>query len=48
MVASNQLVNVSESRCGIPIARMRSLYRIDEVGRKLDKLPQVYFLPAVR
>ena len=25
---------------GIPIARMRSLYRVDEVGRKLDKLPQ--------
>lgn len=23
----------------IPIARMRSLYRVDEVGRKLDKLP---------
>jgi ATP-dependent Lon protease len=40
MVASHELVNVSESRCGIPIARMRSLYRIDEVGRKLDKLPQ--------
>ena len=27
------------SRGGIPIARMRSLYRVDEVGRKLDKLP---------
>jgi ATP-dependent Lon protease len=26
--------------CGIPIARMRSVYRIDDVGRKLDKLPQ--------
>ncbi len=26
-------------RSGIPIARMRSVYRIDEVGRKLDKLP---------
>ena len=26
-------------RGGIPIARMRSLYRVDEVGRKLDKLP---------
>jgi ATP-dependent Lon protease len=24
---------------GIPIARMRSVYRIEEVGRKLDKLP---------
>jgi len=40
MVTSHELVNVSESRCGIPIARMRSLYRVDEVGRKLDKLPQ--------
>jgi ATP-dependent Lon protease len=27
-------------RGGIPIARMRSLYRLDDVGRKLDKLPQ--------
>ena len=26
-------------RQGIPIARMRSVYRVDEVGRKLDKLP---------
>ncbi len=25
---------------GIPIARMRTVYRLDEVGRKLDKLPQ--------
>ena len=25
---------------GIPIARMRSMYQVDEVGRKLDKLPQ--------
>ena len=25
---------------GIPIARMRSVYRLDEVGRKLGKLPQ--------
>jgi len=24
---------------GIPIARMRAVYRVDEVGRKLDKLP---------
>ncbi len=40
MVASHELVNVSGARGGIPIARMRSLYRIDEVGRKLDKLPQ--------
>ncbi|HEY0856622.1 MAG TPA: AAA family ATPase [Albitalea sp.] len=27
------------SRRGIPIARMRHVYRVDEVGRKLDKLP---------
>ena len=27
-------------RGGIPIARMRSMYQVDEVGRKLDKLPQ--------
>jgi len=40
MVASHELVNVSGVRGGIPIAHMRSLYRIDEVGRKLDKLPQ--------
>ncbi len=26
-------------RGAIPIARMRSVYRVDEVGRKLDKLP---------
>ena len=25
--------------CGIPIARMRTVYRLDDVGRKLDKLP---------
>ena len=40
MTASNDLVPASTHRSGIPIARMRSLYRIDEVGRKLDKLPQ--------
>jgi ATP-dependent Lon protease len=46
MGASNQLVPVSlaatsgASSGGIPIARMRSVYRVDEVGRKLDKLPQ--------
>lgn len=39
MAASNDLVPVSASRGGIPIARMRSVYRVDEVGRKLDKLP---------
>jgi ATP-dependent Lon protease len=34
---SKDLVPVSRSR--IPIARMRRLYRLEEVGRKLDKLP---------
>ena len=37
MGESKDLVPVS--RRGIPIARMRRLYRLDEVGRKLDKLP---------
>ena len=37
MPASNDLVTVSKH--SMPIARMRSLYRVDEVGRKLDKLP---------
>jgi ATP-dependent Lon protease len=27
------------TRRGIPIARMRTVYRVEEVGRKLDKLP---------
>jgi ATP-dependent Lon protease len=27
------------TRRGIPIARMRQVYRVDEVGRKLEKLP---------
>ncbi|MBT9524380.1 MAG: AAA family ATPase [Rhizobacter sp.] len=42
MSASKGLVTVSSGtqRGGIPIARMRSLYRVDEVGRKLDKLPE--------
>ena len=39
MAASNDLVPVSANRGGIPIARMRSVYRVDDVGRKLDKLP---------
>jgi len=41
MSASKGLVTVTAGtqRGGIPIARMRSLYRVDEVGRKLDKLP---------
>ena len=38
MSASNDLVPVS-SRGNIPIARMRSVYRVDDVGRKLDRLP---------
>jgi len=32
--------DASLPRGGIPIARMRSMYAVDEVGRKLDKLPQ--------
>jgi ATP-dependent Lon protease len=39
MSTSNDLVTVS-SRGGIPIARMRSVYRVDDVGRKLDRLPE--------
>ena len=35
----NDLANTSLRASRIPIARMRSLYRLDEVGRKLDKLP---------
>ena len=34
---SNDLVPIT--RRGIPIARMRHVYRVDEVGRKLEKLP---------
>src|SRR5436190_22787437 len=33
---SKELVPLA--RKGIPIARMRHVYRVDEVGRKLDKL----------
>ena len=40
MTVSNDLVPASPLRSGIPIARMRSLYRVDEVGRRLDKLAQ--------
>jgi len=40
MTASKVSVPAVRPRVGIPIARMRSLYRVDEVGRKLDKLPQ--------
>ena len=39
MGVSNGLVTVSRSTANMPIARMRSLYRVDDVGRKLDKLP---------
>ncbi len=39
MSASQDMVPYSARRHGIPIARMRSVYRVDEVGRKLDKLP---------
>ena len=39
MTASKVSVPAVRPRSGIPIARMRSLYRVDEVGRKLDKLP---------
>src|SRR6218665_3556194 len=38
MSASNEVVTVS-SRGSIPIARMRSVYRVDDVGRKLGRLP---------
>jgi ATP-dependent Lon protease len=41
MSASKDLVTVPAApRGNIPIARMRSLYRVDDVGRKLDKLVQ--------
>lgn len=39
MSASVELVPASRPHIGMPIARMRSLYRIDDIGRKLDKLP---------
>ena len=39
MPTSNDLVAVTPRPGNMPIARMRSLYRVDEVGRKLDKLP---------
>lgn len=37
MSASQSMVPYT--RGGLPIARMRSVYRVDEVGAKLDKLP---------
>ncbi len=39
MSASTDLVTITGGS-SIPIARMRTVYRIDDVGRKLDKLPQ--------
>jgi len=39
MSASNDLVPVHAVHSGIPIARMRSVYQVDDVGRKLDRLP---------
>lgn len=39
MGTSNDLVTVS-SQGSIPIARMRSVYRVDDVGRKLGRLPE--------
>ena len=40
MTVSNELVPAPPRGQGIPIAKMRSVYRIDDVGRKLDKLAQ--------
>ena len=39
MPASNDLVTLPGAHSGLPIARMRNVYRVDDVGRKLDKLP---------
>jgi len=40
MATSNELVPLAASHgSGIPIARMRSVYRVDEVERRLAKLP---------
>lgn len=39
MSVSNELVTVTHNPSGIPIARMRHVYRVDEVDRKLGKLP---------
>lgn len=39
MSASNELVPVTAAPSGIPIARMRSVYQVDDVGRKLERLP---------
>lgn len=39
MTGPNPLVPVNTARAGIPIARMRHVYRVDDVDRKLGKLP---------
>ena len=38
-VVSSELVTLPAKQGNIPIARMRHMYRVDEVGRKLNKLP---------
>ena len=46
MSASTGLVPVSPLDHGsLPVARMRSLYRVDEVVKTLDKLPQQSKVP---
>ena len=40
MSSSHELVPVGAQCPGIPIARMRSVYRVADVGRQLDKLPK--------
>ena len=44
MSASNELVPVTAVPSGIPIARMRSVYQVDDVGRKLagDAIGEFY------
>lgn len=39
MSLSNEIVTLDHQRGGIPIARMRNVYKVDEVDRKLHKLP---------
>ncbi len=40
MSAETGLVPVSQLSHGLPVARMRAVYRLDEVEKRLDKLPQ--------
>ncbi len=40
MPKSQDLVPVAADRGRIPIARMRSLYRVDDIEKRLEKLPQ--------